>query len=79
MRIENDLSDIKEKLESIKTKKIELSSYLKVLDKEKTRLLDECKKLGVDPKKLADEIILLEATLQKDVSDLKQRLDTIDV
>ena len=79
MNIENELSDIKDKMERIKTKKIELGSSLKVLDKEKTQLLDECTKLGVDPKKLGDEISLLEATLQKEVSDLKQQLDDIDV
>ena len=79
MNIENELSDIKEKMETIKTKKIELGSSLKVLEKEKAQLLDECTKLGVDPKKLGDEIVLLEATLQKEVSELKQQMDGIDV
>ena len=79
MSLEQDLNLIKEKIESMKTKKIELRSTLKMLDKEKVQLLDECLKLGVDPKKLADEILVLEAKLQKDVSSLKAKLDEVDV
>ena len=79
MSLEQDLNLIKEKIELMKTKKIELGSTLKMLDKEKAQLLDECSKLGVDPKKLADEINVLEAKLQKDVSSLKAKLDEVDV
>ena len=79
MSLEQDLSFIKERIELMKTKKIESESTLNLLDKEKAQLLSECLKLGVDPKKLADEIIVLEAKLQKDVSSLKAKLDEIDV
>ena len=79
MSIENELNDIKEKIEKIKTRKIELGSSIKILDKDKTQLLDECKNLGVDPKKLADEILKLEAELNKETLSLKTQLDAIDV
>lgn len=67
MSIEDTLSSLKRKIDSINTKKIENQTRLHSLEEEKQTLLKECQALGVDPAQLENIVVNEEAKLNSEI------------
>lgn len=76
MSVDQDIADLKKKLDDINTKRIQTATKLAALEEEKGKLLEECKTLGVvDPKKIDEEIKAQEAAIAKELEAIKQELE----
>jgi uncharacterized membrane protein YebE (DUF533 family) len=75
MNIEDTLSSLKRKIDSINTKKIENATKLQGLEQEKAALLAECQKLGVDPSQLEQIVTSEEAKLNSEVAKLELEIN----
>jgi len=75
MSIEDTLSLLKRKIDSINTKRIENATKLHALEDEKTTLLLECQKLGVDPASLEKIVIEEEAKLNNEIAKLESEIN----
>lgn len=76
MTVDQEILDLKRKLEDINTKRIQTATKLSALEEEKARLLEECKTLGVqDPKKIDEEIKAQELLLHNELTEIKAQLD----
>lgn len=74
MNIEETLSSLKKKIDSINTKKIENATKLQALEQEKLKLLEECQKLGVDPAQLETIVINEETKLQEEINSFETQV-----
>lgn len=79
MKLERQLEELKEKIEDVKAQKIQLTTEINGLLVDKKDLLDQCTKLGVDPKNIDAESKRLEDELTKEMVEIKKDLDTINV
>jgi prefoldin subunit 5 len=77
MNIEDTLSSLKKKIDSINTKRIENQTKLHALEEEKTNLLIECQKLGVDPINLEKIATDEEAKLNSEIAKLESEIGTV--
>jgi hypothetical protein len=77
MNIEDTLSALKKKIDSINTKKIENQTKLHGLEEEKANLLAECQKLGVDPASLEKIVIEEEAKLNSEIVKLESEIGQV--
>lgn len=77
MSIEDTLSALKRKIDSIHTKKIENATKLQGLEQEKASLLAECQKLGVDPSQLEQVVANEEAKLNQEVTKLEVEINSV--
>lgn len=76
MTVEQEIVDLKRKLEEINTKRIQTTTKLAALEEEKNKLLEECKLLGVkDPKKIDEEIREQESKIAVEVEAIKRELE----
>ena len=76
MSVDQEIAELKKKLEDINTKRIQTSTKLAALEEEKIRLLEECKALGVvDPKKIDEEIKAQEIALTVELNSIKEELE----
>ncbi len=76
MSVEQEILDLKKKLDDINTKRIQTSTRLAALEEEKNKLLEECRLLGVkDPKKIEEEIKAQEALIASELASLKAELE----
>lgn len=76
MSVDQDIADLKKKLDEINTKRIQTSTKLTALDEEKVKLLADCKTLGVvDPKKIDEEIKAQEAAIAQELESIKKELE----
>lgn len=73
------LNGLKQELDKLRRRKIEIQSDLKSLDKEKTDLVTECKGFDIDPKELDNEILKQEDTLRTKLEEVKQGLENLNV
>jgi predicted nucleic acid-binding Zn-ribbon protein len=71
MNIEDTLSALKRKIDSINTKRIENATKLHTLEEEKATLVAECQKLGVDPANLEKIVVEEEAKLNSEITKLE--------
>lgn len=79
MSIDDEIAKIKRELDSINVKKIQNASLLQRLESEKNTLLAECQALGVDPKKIEEEVNRQETLLAAEINDIKTQLDSVRV
>lgn len=56
MSLDQQIQELKQKLDELKTRKIQNETKLKSLEEEKNQLLKECQKLNTDPKRIAEII-----------------------
>jgi len=77
MNIEDTLSSLKRKIDSINTKKIENQTKLHGLEEEKQNLLIECQKLGVDPAALESIVVDEETKLNNEIVKLESEIGTV--
>jgi predicted nucleic acid-binding Zn-ribbon protein len=77
MNIEDTLSALKRKIDSINTKKIENQTKLHALEDEKAKLLQECQKLGVDPANLEKIVVDEEAKLNSEIAKLESEIGNV--
>jgi predicted nucleic acid-binding Zn-ribbon protein len=77
MNIEDTLSSLKRKIDSINTKKIENATKLHALEEEKANLLAECQKLGVDPAQLEKIVADEEAKLNSEIAKLENEIGNV--
>lgn len=77
MSIEDTLSALKRKIDSINTKKIENATKLQGLEQEKASLLAECQKLGVDPAQLEQVVASEEAKLNSELAKLEAEIGQV--
>lgn len=74
MNIEDTLSSLKKKIDSINTKKIENATKLHSLEDEKSKLLQECQVLGVDPANLEKIVVDEETKLNSEIAKLESEI-----
>jgi chromosome segregation ATPase len=74
MDLDHQISDLKKKLEDLKTRKIQNETRLKSLEQEKQQLLEECKALNTDPQKIEAVIIEQERVITDEVTKLQFEL-----
>lgn len=75
MSVDQEIQELKRKLEENNTKRIQTATKLSALEEEKVRLLDECKVLGVvDPKKIDEEIAAQEQAIANELAAIKESL-----
>lgn len=79
MSIDDEITNIKRELDSINVKKIQNATVLQRLENEKNTLLEECQALGVDPKKIEEEVSRQEALLTAEIKDIQTQLESIHV
>ena len=77
MSIEETLSTLKRKIDTINTRRIENATRLQALEQEKVSLLAECQKLGVDPSQLEQVVISEEARLDGEVAKLEGEISGV--
>lgn len=77
MNIEDTLSSLKRKIDSINTKKIENATKLQGLEQEKMKLLAECQVLGVDPAGLEKIVVDEEAKLNSEIQTLQNEIGQV--
>jgi prefoldin subunit 5 len=77
MNIEDTLSSLKKKIDSINTKKIENATKLSGLEQEKETLLAECQKLGVDPANLEKIVVDEETKLNSEIAKLESEIGNV--
>jgi predicted nucleic acid-binding Zn-ribbon protein len=77
MNIEETLSNLKHKIDSINTKRIENQTRLHSLEQEKLKLLEECQRLGVDPSQLETIVASEEAKLNEELSKFETQVGTV--
>lgn len=76
MSVDQEIQDLKRKLEENNTKRIQTATKLSALEDEKNRLLEECKTLGVvDPKKIDEEILAQEQAIANELATIKAKLE----
>ena len=74
MKLDQQINQLKEKLDELKTRKIQNETKLKSLEDEKQQLLQECETLNTDPKKIADVIANQERVVEAEMSKLQLEL-----
>ena len=74
MNLDQQIQQLKQKLDELKTRKIQNETKLKSLEDEKQQLLKECEKLNTDPKKIADVIVEQERVVQAEMTKLQLEL-----
>lgn len=77
MNIEDTLSSLKRKIDSINTKKIENATKLHGLEEEKIKLLQECQALGVDPAGLEKIVVDEETKLNSEIAKLESEIGQV--
>jgi predicted nucleic acid-binding Zn-ribbon protein len=77
MNIEDTLSSLKRKIDSINTKRIENATKLHSLEEEKANLLTECQKLGVDPANLEKIVVDEETKLNGEIAKLESEIGNV--
>ncbi len=74
MSLDQQINQLKEKLDELKTKKIQNETKLKSLEDEKQQLLQECTKLNTDPKKITEVIANQERVVEAEMNKLQIEL-----
>jgi len=74
MGLDQQIQELKRKLDDLKTRKIQNETRLKSLEEEKQHLLKECEKLNTNPKKIADVIIEQERIVEAEMTKLQLEL-----
>jgi len=77
MSIEDTLSSLKRKIDSVNTKRIENATKLHALEEEKANLLAECGKLGVDPAGLEKIVVDEEEKLNTEIQKLQNEIGQV--
>ena len=77
MSVEETLATLKKKIDTINTKKIENATKLHALEEEKNQLLSECQRLGVDPAKLDEIVLIEESKLSDELAKFEDEVGTI--
>lgn len=75
--VEEMLSSLKRKIETINAKRIENQTRLQTLEQEKTKLLEECQKLGIDPSQLESIVASEEIKLQEEVNKFEGQVEIV--
>jgi hypothetical protein len=79
MSAEQELVEIKKKLDDIKTKQIESATRLKNLEEDKKKLLNECTELGVDPKGIDEALKAKQKEIDTLITEVKNGLEQFNV
>ena len=72
------LTSLKKELDKLRRRKIEVQSDMKSLEKEKSKLLDECSELKVNPKDIKAEIQKQEADIETTINEVKRGLANLN-
>lgn len=74
MTLDEQILKIKQQVDEIKTKKIQITTHLKTLEEEKDELLKECQLLNIDPQKIDSTIKQYEEIINKELSEIEHEL-----
>jgi len=74
MNLDQQIVDLKQKLEDLKTRKIQNETKLKSLEEEKQQLLQECKALNTDPQHICTVIEDQEKIISEEIIKLQFQL-----
>ncbi len=74
MNLDQQIVDLKQKLEDLKTRKIQNETKLKSLEEEKQCLLQECTALNTDPQQIAAVITEQERIISEEITKLQFEL-----